>query len=147
MEKKFQSKFKKGILLLNKSKYGIMYKVDCDCGSNECQATISIEYDKELGLITLTFYKNLHFNSWIYSEPGFINYIKKILYRWKTALKIIFTGWLSLESELILIDIDHINNFIEALQEGRDYCIEYQQTQNKSNMVNLKEMNKKTLEL
>lgn len=71
----------------------------------------------------LHFYKDVYFDYWKYSDPGFLNSIKRILYRIKKSLILLFTGKIKLSSDFIIKDIDHINAFIEALQEGRDYCL------------------------
>ena len=121
--KKFQSKFKKGVNLLHQFDKCLYYNIECDCGNKSCGTTMTVECDTEFGLIELHFYKDVQFDHWVYSEPGIINYFKRLAYRWKKIIKLIFTGTISLESDFVLIDIDHINNFIEAMQEGRDYCI------------------------
>ena len=137
----FQSKFKRGVSLIHKFDTSLYYSVQCDCGDAECASIVEIEVDDKFKLIELHFYKDVHFDFWrysdhIYLEDGFksfikdlyynklINGTKRFLYRWKKALILGFTGEIKLHSDFCLIDIDHINAFIEALQEGRDYCLE-----------------------
>jgi len=142
--KNFQSKFKKGVSLSHQFDDYISYNIECDCGSKDCGLTMTIECDTKWGIIELHFYNNARFDYWRYSDPGIVNYFKRIIYRWKKAIKLIFTGKISLENDMVLVDIDHINNFIEAMQEGRDYCIN---AKNKDNNTSLKELNEKTLSL
>jgi len=127
----FQSKFKKGVNLLHQFDKCLYYNIECDCGDKSCGTTMTVECDTELGLIELHFYKDVQFDYWMYPEPGIVNYFKRLAYRWKKIIKLIFTGEISLESDFVLIDIEHINNFLEAMQEGRDYCIKCQQERDK----------------
>jgi hypothetical protein len=137
----FQSKFKRGVSLIHQFDKSLYYSVQCDCGDNECGSIVEIEVDDEFKLIEMHFYKDVHFDFWRYPddnnlwlEDGFTNFIKdlfynkiingtkRFLYRWKKALILGFTGEIKLHGDFCLINIDHINDFIEALQEGRDYC-------------------------
>ena len=139
----FKSKFKRGVSLIHKFDDSLWYSVQCECGDNECGSIVEIEVDDKFKLIELHFYKDVNFDFWRYPddsklwlEEGFVNFIKdlyynklingtkRFIYRWKKALILGFTGEIKLHSDFCLIDIDHINDFIEALQEGRDYCAE-----------------------
>ena len=144
MNTNFQSKFKMGVSRQSNYSDSICYKIDCDCGNSDCGISMWMKYNKECNSIFLSMYQNTKFDSWRYSDNGFINMIKRIIYKWKQAIRLIFTGEISLEGELVLINLDHINNVIEALQEGRDYCIN---AKNKDNNTSLKELNEKTLSL
>ncbi len=121
----FQSKFKKGVSLIHKFDKSLWYSVQCECGDNECGSIVEIECDNEFGLIQLHFYKEVRFDHWRYPEYGFFkfNWFRRFLYRWKKAIILAFTGKIKLHGDFLLTDPEHINNFIEALQEGRDYCI------------------------
>ncbi len=121
--KNFKSKFQKGISLLHQFENSLCYSMECDCGDRECGAVIEIELDADCQLILLHFYKDVYFDCWKYSDPGFKNYIKRILYRIKKSLVLLFTGQIKLSSDFIIKDIDSINTFIKALQEGRNYCL------------------------
>ena len=135
---KFQSKFKRGVSLIHKFDKALYYSVQCDCGDSECGSIVEIEVDDEFKLIQLNFYKDVFFDFWRYpdtfnKDDGFlqwvirnkiINVTKRFFYRWKKAIILAFTGEIKLNGDFVLIDIDHINAFIEALQEGRDYCLD-----------------------
>lgn len=140
---KFQSKFKRGVSLIHSFDKSLYYSVQCDCGDQECGSIVEIMVDDEFKLIEMHFYKDVHFDFWRYPDDndlwlkeGFINFIKdlycnklingtkRFLYRWKKALILGFTGEIKLHGDFVLLDLDHIDNFIEALKEGRDYCVE-----------------------
>ena len=139
----FQSKLSRGASLIHKFDTSLYYSVQCDCGDAECGSIVEIMVDDEFKLIELHFYKDVQFDSWRYPDDtdlwlkeGFINFIKdlyynklingtkRFLYRWKKALILGFTGEIKLHGDFVLLDLDHIDNFIEALKEGRDYCVE-----------------------
>ncbi|MCK9439744.1 MAG: hypothetical protein WC188_11525 [Candidatus Caldatribacteriota bacterium] len=119
------SKFKRKVALMGEFKDSIMYTVDCDCGSEECRATIDIEIDQEFKIIILNFYKTLNCSTFSYIKDSKIKQLfANIKKRFYYAFKIFFTGEISLNSDLIISKKDHIDNFIDALQEGRDYCFD-----------------------
>lgn len=146
MNTNFQSKFKMGVSRQANFSDSVCYKIDCDCGNSDCAISMWMEYNKECNSIFLHMYQNTKFDSWRYSDNGFINMIKRIIYKWKQAIRLIFTGEISLEGELVLINLDHINSVIEALQEGRDYCIELQKIES-DQIQTLKNINSKTLNM
>ncbi|MFZ4438850.1 MAG: hypothetical protein ACOYOS_10515 [Syntrophales bacterium] len=120
----FQSKFKRGVSLIHKFDKSLYYSVQCDCGDGECGSIVEIEVDEEFRLIQLHFYKDVYFDHWRYPDRTFLDRIKGYLYRWKKAIILAFTGEIKLHGDFVLVDIDHINDFIEALTEGRDYCVD-----------------------
>jgi len=130
---KFQSKFKRGVSLIHQFDKSLCYSVQCDCGENECSSIVEIECDDDFGFIQLHFYKDVYFDFWRYSDEGILNSIKRFLYRWKKAFVLAFTGEISLHGDFIIMQPEHINNFIEALQEGRDYCVKAKEEMLKEN--------------
>lgn len=163
MKEEFQSKFKRGVSLIHKFDKSLFYSVNCDCGDNECGSIVEIECDNNYGLLQLHFYKDVQFDDWRYPSYEFFKFdwLRRFFYRWKKAIILAFTGKIILHGDFVILDLEHINNFIEALQEGRDYCIACRQDQDKSDQnsrcgncsfyslsnQNLKELNKKMLEL
>jgi hypothetical protein len=133
----FQSKFKKGVSLIHKFDKSLWYSVQCDCGDNECGSIVEIECDDEFGLIQLHFYKDVHFDFWRYPSYNFFEFdwFRRFFYRWKKAIILAFTGEIKLHGDFVIIDVEHINNFIKALTEGRDYCLEVKK-ENKPVIIN-----------
>lgn len=103
----------------------IYYKADCACGSSECSLILELEYDKYIGDISLTIYNDLAYCSWWYikNETKFY-FFKDIYRRVKGALKLLFTGKIRLEGNFIFSDIDQIDAFINALEEGKKKLLE-----------------------
>lgn len=96
----------------------ITYRLGCDCGSPECDIRLSVEVDHDY--LTLLFYKKLI--SANYSDSKFKNFRWRI----KSALKILFLGWIEAEECLMLRGEEHINSFIQALEEGKAFIRENQ---------------------
>lgn len=120
------SKFKKMVSRFWDTKDSVAYKVGCSCGSDDCGATIEIEYDPELqDMLLMHFYTEIHIGWYnmgdLYNE-GILNWFRFQVAKIKTAIKVLFTGRLEMSGEFILQGEEHIKDFIEALNEGVDYC-------------------------
>ena len=95
----------------------VWYKTSCACGANEHDCTIVVESDKEHPLdVHMVFYKTI---SWA-DYYGKDNFIARMVKRVQCALKVLFTGYIELEDEFLFHNEEHINNFIEAMQEGKE---------------------------
>jgi hypothetical protein len=115
------SKFKKKVSLLETYKDSIFYKIDCDCADSNCETIIELEIDTKLKILSLNFYKTINLYSFTNYENWIVRISENIFNRFKYAFKILFTGKISMSSDFILRDLEHINNFIEAIQEGKEY--------------------------
>ena len=104
----------------------VWYKVNCDCNSDDHITTIEMEYDKEFRMITLNFYKKYVWTS----RYGDINWFERFWKRLTCSLKMFFTGWIEVEEYVILRGEDHINSFIEALEEGKQKVKEAMENEN-----------------
>ena len=100
---------------------GVWYQFACDCGSQEHNALIELEFD-ENGLIWLHFYKNLAAS--VYWQDGG-KWYKNIWLRIKFAFKILYHGYIELSEELVIQGEDHISSLIHALEEGRNKIYKY----------------------
>lgn len=118
-----ESKFKKKVCLDAQYENSIWYKVFCDCEDDDHTCTIEIEYDPEINMLVLNFYKNVCYDWWS-CKDNILGKIQNLINRIKKAIRLIFTGTLEMQEFFMLQDISHIQNFIEAMQEGAGYCIE-----------------------
>ena len=118
-------KFPKGVMFMDKfGDESIWYRISCDCGSKDCDTYMEFEFDKRLNMLFLNFHKDV-----IVAEPydDTENIIDKMERYWKRfckSMRLLFTGYLKMEESFNLQDEEHINNFIDALHEGRDYILE-----------------------
>ena len=103
----------------NEFKDSIFYRVACDCGSDEHDIHMEFENDPEIpGFIFLNFYKKLVWSSyWGDNDKWYKNFWLRI----KGATKMIFKGYVEVEESFILRGEEHIDSFIEALEEGKQY--------------------------
>ena len=92
-----------------------MYRVACECTDQEHDITLDLEYDSDVNMIFLNMYKNLRWCSYKGCDQ---NFFSEIWCRIKTALKMIFTGYIEVNCDFILRE-DQINGFMEALEEGK----------------------------
>jgi len=121
-----ESKFKTKVSLQGKYKDSIWYKLDCDCAAYDHNCMIEIEYDTAFDIINLGFYKTVSFDWWKHNleYDGPFWRVKNYWNRIKKAFILLFTGEMEMEEFLIFTKEEHINDFIEAMQEGLEYCRE-----------------------
>ncbi|MGB2828408.1 MAG: hypothetical protein WBC50_09490 [Dehalococcoidales bacterium] len=96
----------------------IFYRVDCACSSDRCGLHMELSYEKDINELSLYLYKNLSFRSYNSSR------IVSAWLRIKGALKILFTGYIEVNEDLLIEGGEHIDNFIKALEEGREKMLE-----------------------
>ena len=95
-------------------KDAVYYRVACSCGSDEHDVTLELEKDSVFEDLTLTFYKKIYYTS--HWKP---NFFSRLWIRIKGVIKLLFTGYIELESDFILQGEEHIDSFIKALEEGK----------------------------
>lgn len=110
-----------GIMKMHEFDNEVLYRIACDCGADEHDATISIEYDKEINYLSLRFWKKV---CWC---PNWENkWYNKIWKRITGTLKMLFTGYVELEEDFLIREDDNIKDFITALIEGRQKLQSYE---------------------
>jgi hypothetical protein len=107
----------------------VYYRVCCDCGDEDCDLTLEFEYDKNINYVTLTIYKNLHASAHWGCCWNHFDFIRVFWNKIKLMSSILFKGYIEVCEGTLLKDPEHIDNFIKALEEGRerarpdcDYC-------------------------
>jgi len=133
----FKSKFKRGVSLQGVYSDCLFYNVTCDCGDPNCGITLEIEVDDKFGIISVYMCRDLEFEYWRFNSSGAINFLKRIWYRLISSIKLFITGNLKTSGNFVLVNLEHINSFIEALQEGRDYCLKSEE-ERKNNFSGVK---------
>lgn len=102
---------------------GVFYKADCTCCSNKCITSIDLEYDKDFGDINMNFYKDI---AWC-SSWGNLNWFQRAWKRITACTRILFTGFIELEESFQITGVDHIDSFIEALNEGKEKLVKHKE--------------------
>jgi len=96
-----------------------LYRISCDCIDEDCDLTIWFDYDKEFNIIELNMYKKHYIHEENILNNIFIKILKQIKYRISMIIKILFTGKIEIYDGIILRDPEHIQNFIDALNESK----------------------------
>ena len=93
----------------------VIYEAACACGDKSHNLTLWFEKDKAYSnMIFLTVYQDLK-----WSSDWQIGVIFRIWRRIKAALRILFIGYVEVDSEFIFEGKEQIDDFIAALQEGK----------------------------
>ena len=92
----------------------IFYRIAC-CGSEDHDMTLELEWDKDVKMVFLNFYKKLVWSAYW----GTDNWFKSQWLKLKAIYKIVFFGYIEVEESLIIKDPEHIDNFLTALVHGR----------------------------
>ena len=97
----------------------IFYRIACSCGTDGHDLTLEFEHDKRFPhMLFLNMYKKLAWSSyWGMNNTWYKNIWKRIT----GAAKMLFKGYIEVEESFILKGEDHIDSFIEALEEGKGY--------------------------
>lgn len=115
----------------NEFKDAIFYRVACDCGSDEHDLHLEFEKDPEIPeMIFLNFYKQLAWSSYWRDDD---KWYKNIWCRIKGATKMLFKGYITVEESFILRGKEHIDSFIEALEEGKQYIKDLEGEEDENN--------------
>jgi len=105
----------------------LSYTLACNCGSPDCAVRIDYEVEKDGFYISMCFSKKLiwSYNSGInyWTEKSlFRKYIQRptqiFSARFKAALRIMFTGYIDVDGDIILQDERHIQAISDGLQEA-----------------------------
>lgn len=94
----------------------LWYKVNCACGNGDCDSLITFEFDEDFGGVDVNFYKTVMWGAYYQKEWWF----QRLWLRIKMATQILFKGYTELEGTFLIQDRDHMDDFITALQEGRE---------------------------
>lgn len=140
--------FSNNIMLVSDYEDSITFRCACDCGNNDHDIYIDIEYDKKLEMIFLNFYKDVYYYDGIrrdvlwfdkfkkefktsikssvvyFFNNTFVHYYRVLKARLKTSFRIICTGYLECNEDFIIRDVEHIDGFIKALEEGKRLLLE-----------------------
>ena len=96
----------------------VFYRAACSCGSSDHTVEIELEKDKEIPeMVFLNFYKDV---AWC-DYWGNKNIFQRFWLKTKAVCRIIFTGYIHLEESFILQGEEQINEFIDALKEGKKH--------------------------
>jgi hypothetical protein len=101
------------------------YQLLCNCGDPEHNWVVDIELDKQWGT-QVTIYGDVYYydNYYIGEFPS--NLWQRITMYWKrlgAVIRLLFTGYLKMNTDLLILDEKHLDSFIGILEEGRAYWL------------------------
>lgn len=113
------------ITLLNKHIDVIVYLAKCACSSDNHDLMIFLEKDEDE--LKLEFYIDVIVNKYfgLWGEKNIFLRLKNSIYvmfkRIKISLRVLFKGRIELNQEFLLDNTKQVNDFIKALEEGKEY--------------------------
>ena len=121
-----KSDFAEKIMLIGKDRSSVTYRAACVCASDspEQDCTVVIEYDKEEGRLYANFYKTVGVHEHARYPETFFEKIHRLWRRTKKTFVLLLTGYIDMEESFCLHGYQ-LDNIIKALQEGREYCLNY----------------------
>ena len=104
------------------------YQLLCNCGDPEHNWVVDIELEKQGPLAgpMVTIYGDMYYyESWYsgYSPGDIWRRITMYWKRWGAVLRLLFTGYLKMNTDLLILDEKHLDSFIGILEEGRAHCL------------------------
>jgi hypothetical protein len=108
----------------------VFYKLDCSCGDDSHILTFTLDY--EMNYISLTMYQNIVWSSYYGSHSIFYRIKERIV----NAFKVLFFGYLEGQATLSLNGEEHIQSFINALEEGKGYVKKFEEDFQKKEPAN-----------
>jgi len=105
----------------------IYYKVICSCTDN--RDTLDIVLDHDWDCITLTLSQKLVWSS----HWGMYPWYERIWYRITSCIKMLFMGYTNVEGSVMLQGEEHVQGFIDALEEGKLFIRKHNEKEKKLN--------------
>lgn len=102
------------VMQLYETKDVVVYRVACDCIDPKCDAVVEIEWDSKLNVVSLSIYKKMTVR-YIW---GLDSWLEDLWNRLKIAVKILFTGYLETEGNMLFLERKHLEMFLHAIKEG-----------------------------
>ncbi len=108
----------KNVMKTSEYEKSITFRAGCECGSNDHDATIDFEKDKEIPeMYFINFYKKIEWSCYWGNRNWYERQWKKV----KAILTIIFKGYIEMEDSFIFRGDESVDSFIKALEEGKKH--------------------------
>jgi len=106
----------KGVAMISEYDDFIYFRTMCGCSACEHDQNVQLSISEE-GILDLTIYSNYeHVVDCQYDSPWYMEYWRRI----KSSMQLLFTGYLSMNAGLTFDDADHLECYIDGLQDGLD---------------------------
>ncbi len=108
------SKPSRGVSIVKEYDKTIFIHLACDCMSPDCTKIFELSYEEDVRMIIMNIYVDLMVHT-LYNDNWFIRQWNKV----KGIFKILFNIPLTYSTDLCLVNEDHIQDFIDALEYAR----------------------------
>ena len=103
----------------------IVFRAACSCNDPSDDLWISIELDEKYKLLNLVFSANVGIYYDDYNiDDSILEKLKKFLnnlyYRFKKSFKLLFTGYIKMETDFIMDNEENIRDFLSAINNSID---------------------------
>jgi len=105
----------------------VYYSIACDCGDIDHNMEVDFEWDD--GIMEMFLYKTFYWKEYYRCLPWYERVWKRI----SASLKLLFGGYVEMQGDILIMEEEHIDSFIEALQEGKGKIAEWKEKNNESN--------------
>jgi hypothetical protein len=104
----------KSVMKIHETKNCVMYRLECDCRSPECDLILDLERDED-GFVFLNLYKDLEWASYWGDDPWYTRIWRRIT----CSIRVLFKGYIKVEGTFVMRE-DQLDGFMKALKEGRE---------------------------
>lgn len=111
------------VMKLDEFADSIYFRVACQCGEQNCDLVLEMEYDKTLDSINIHIYKNLVASAHWGIDWNHFDFIRVLWNKIKICWTIITKGHMQVSEETMIQGEEHIDNFIAALQQGKKFIV------------------------
>jgi len=107
----------------------VYYRIACDCASENCDMSLSMERDEEYDRFYINIDKKLRASVYWNSVEEWLKFdwVRVLKNKLLMCWKILTTGYIEVSESFIIKEEEHAQQFIDALVEGRDFLIETKQ--------------------
>jgi hypothetical protein len=97
----------------------VYYSIACDCGNKDHDMEVDFEWDD--GIMEMFLYKTFYWKDYYVNYSWYFKIWKRI----SASLKLLFGGYVEMQGDILIMEEEHIDSFIEALQEGKRKIVEW----------------------
>jgi len=92
------------------------FNAQCECGSDDHQHEMVIEYDEYMERVALS----LYFKAWTHNPKYYDNWFKDVWSIFKFRMAVLFKGWTTVHYEFLFNGEEAVQDYINALQASLD---------------------------
>ena len=99
----------------------VYYRISCDCDDIEHDMEIEFEWDR--GVMEMFLYKTFYWKHFYSAYPWYNRLMKRIF----ASIKLLFGGYIEMQGDLLIMEEEHVDSYIDALKEGKGQIIKWRE--------------------